>query len=71
MTPTSMPERADEFRKAYRRVRDEIGKVIVGHADIVHGVLTCLFVGGHASAGRRARPGQDAAGAHAQRRCST
>ena len=23
-------------------------KVIVGHTDIVHGVLTCLFVGGHA-----------------------
>src|SRR5262249_35924721 len=23
-------------------------KVIVGHSDIVHGVLTCLFVGGHA-----------------------
>ena len=26
----------------------EIGKVIVGHDEIVHGVLTCLFVGGHA-----------------------
>jgi MoxR-like ATPase len=29
-------------------VQKEIGKVIVGHTDIVHGVLTCLFVGGHA-----------------------
>jgi MoxR-like ATPase len=48
MTPTSMPERADEFRKAYRRVKDEIGKAIVGHHEIVDGVLTCLFVGGHA-----------------------
>ena len=44
----SMQERAQEFRKAYARVQDEIGKVIVGHTDIVHGVLTCLFVGGHA-----------------------
>lgn len=48
MTPSSMPERADEFRKAYRRVKDEIGKAIVGHSEIVDGVLTCLFVGGHA-----------------------
>ncbi|MGH7169850.1 MAG: AAA family ATPase [Gemmataceae bacterium] len=44
----SMQQRAEEFRKAYGRVQQEIGKVIVGHTDIVHGVLTCLFVGGHA-----------------------
>jgi MoxR-like ATPase len=43
-----MQERAEQFRKAYGRVHQEIGKVIVGHSDIVHGVLTCLFVGGHA-----------------------
>src|ERR1700693_3172000 len=45
---TSMQERAQAFRKAYARVQQEIGKVIVGHTAIVHGVLTCLFVGGHA-----------------------
>jgi MoxR-like ATPase len=44
----AMQERANEFRRAYGRVHREIGKVIVGHSDIVHGVLTCLFVGGHA-----------------------
>src|SRR5438445_8728588 len=44
----SMAERAEQFRQAYARVMAEIGKVIVGHTDIVHGVLTCLFVGGHA-----------------------
>src|SRR5579871_1308606 len=43
-----MHERADQFRQAYAKVQAEIGKVIVGHTDIVHGVLTCLFVGGHA-----------------------
>jgi len=43
-----MQQRAEDFRKAYARVEGEIGKVIVGHSDIVHGVLTCLFVGGHA-----------------------
>jgi MoxR-like ATPase len=43
-----MQERANEFRQAYSRLQQEIGKVIVGHTEIVHGVLTCLFVGGHA-----------------------
>jgi MoxR-like ATPase len=43
-----MQQRANEFRQAYNRVHQEISKVIVGHADIIHGVLTCLFVGGHA-----------------------
>src|SRR5919202_5399743 len=47
-TAPSMTERAEQFRQAYARVQAEIGKVIVGHAEIVHGVLTCLFVGGHA-----------------------
>src|SRR5438067_7360511 len=42
-----MQQQVNEFRQAYDRVLKEIGKVIVGHADIVHGVLTCLFVGGH------------------------
>src|SRR5262249_30918133 len=47
-TPESMEARAEEFRSAYDRVKGEIAKVIVGHDEIVHGVLTCLFVGGHA-----------------------
>jgi MoxR-like ATPase len=44
---TEMQERTDDFRKAYGRVHREIGKIIVGHSEIVHGVLACLFVGGH------------------------
>ncbi len=47
MNDTTIQERADQFRERYRQVREEIGKVIVGHEEIVHGVLTCLFVGGH------------------------
>ena len=43
----NMQQQAEEFRQRYTAVRNEIGKVIVGHDDIVHGVLTCLFVGGH------------------------
>src|SRR6185437_2889450 len=42
-----LPERAAQFRHAYDQAFKEISKVIVGHADIIHGVLTCLFVGGH------------------------
>jgi MoxR-like ATPase len=38
----------EAFRNDYRRVQAEIGKAIVGHSEIVDGVLTCLFVGGHA-----------------------
>src|SRR3954464_13744331 len=38
----------DGFRNDYRLIQREIGKAIVGHEEIVDGVLTCLFVGGHA-----------------------
>ncbi|MCA9211042.1 MAG: AAA family ATPase, partial [Planctomycetales bacterium] len=43
----SMQRQAEEFRERYTAVRNQIGRVIVGHDEIVHGVLTCLFVGGH------------------------
>lgn len=42
-----MQQQAEEFRNRYKVVRDEIGKTIVGHDEIVHGVLTSMFVGGH------------------------
>jgi MoxR-like ATPase len=38
----------DAFRKDWAAVRREIGKAIIGHEEIVDGVLTCLMVGGHA-----------------------
>jgi MoxR-like ATPase len=38
----------DQFRRDYRAVQGEIAKAIVGHEEIIDGVLTCLFVGGHA-----------------------
>lgn len=44
----TMQKRAEQFAQRYEAVRQQIGRVIVGHDDIVHGVLTCLFVGGHA-----------------------
>jgi MoxR-like ATPase len=36
------------FTADLRRLRDEIGKMIVGQETIVEGVLTCLLGGGHA-----------------------
>ena len=49
MNPSNEFEtQVQQFRKEYEQVYQEISKVIVGHAEIVHGVLTCLFVGGHA-----------------------
>lgn len=38
----------EEFRVKFKAVREEIGKAIVGHHEIVDGVLICLFTGGHA-----------------------
>jgi len=38
---------AQAFRDDFATLRDEIGKMIVGHEDVVEGVLVCLFAGGH------------------------
>lgn len=43
----AMQQQAEEFRNRYKAVKEQIGKIIVGHDDIVHGVLTAMFVGGH------------------------
>ena len=43
----AMQNQADEFRDRYNAVREMIGRVIVGHEDIVHGVLTAVLCGGH------------------------
>ncbi|MBI2195008.1 MAG: MoxR family ATPase [Planctomycetes bacterium] len=40
-------EQAVQFRKEFQALAAEIGKVIVGHQEIIDGVLTSLFVGGH------------------------
>src|SRR3954464_2660900 len=43
----SIEKRAAQFSERYQSVYKQLSRVIVGHNDIVHGVLTCLFVGGH------------------------
>ena len=43
----SIERRAELFAQRYGAVREQLSRVIVGHHDILHGILTCLFVGGH------------------------
>ncbi len=42
-----MARDAEQFRERYTTLKDQVGRVIVGHEDVLHSVLTCLFVGGH------------------------
>ncbi len=46
-TPAEVREKCDQFRSAYARLVNEIGKVLVGNAPVIDGVLTCLFAGGN------------------------
>ena len=39
---------AASFREDYATLRTEIAKSVVGHDEIVEGILVCLFAGGHA-----------------------
>jgi MoxR-like ATPase len=43
----SSNERVAEFRKTFARAEAEVGRVIVGHRDVIRKVLTALFAGGH------------------------
>jgi MoxR-like ATPase len=40
-------DQAQDFRKAFMTMHEEIGKRIVGNKDTIRKVLTCLFSGGH------------------------
>jgi len=37
----------ERFRTVFRRVRDEMGKMMVGQTEVVEGVLAAFFAGGH------------------------
>src|SRR5437879_4543282 len=47
MSTDAIKGELDQFRADFLRLRQEIGKVIVGHDDIVEGTLTALIAGGH------------------------
>ena len=44
---TDVEKLCSGFREMFQSLRAEVGKVIVGHTDIVDNVLICLFCGGH------------------------
>jgi len=44
----SLEAAIETFQSDYAVLRAEVGKAIVGHEEIVEGVLVCLFAGGHA-----------------------
>ncbi len=46
-TPAEVKAQCDAFRETFLRLRAEIGKVVVGHAEVVEGVLMSLFAGGN------------------------
>lgn len=40
-------EAADQFRETYGRIRDQVGRMMVGQDQVIEGVLTALMAGGH------------------------
>ncbi|HEU4537891.1 MAG TPA: MoxR family ATPase [Polyangiaceae bacterium] len=48
VTPPATRDDVARFGEEMKRLRDEIGKVIVGNREIVDGVLTCMLTGSHA-----------------------
>ena len=45
---TGVEAQVAQFGEDFQRVRTEIAKAIVGHGDLVEGLLICLLCGGHA-----------------------
>jgi MoxR-like ATPase len=38
---------AESFRTTYHRIKEQVGRIMVGQDEVVEGVLTALFAGGH------------------------
>jgi MoxR-like ATPase len=47
VAPEQLKEQLDRFREDFLRLRNEVGKVIVGQIDILDDTLTALIAGGH------------------------
>ena len=46
-TSDSARDAATRFIDTYETIRSEVGRMMVGQGEIVEGVLTALFAGGH------------------------
>jgi MoxR-like ATPase len=47
LSPANVEAQCRNFRQTFDSLRNEVGKVIVGHKDIIDDVLICLFCDGH------------------------
>jgi MoxR-like ATPase len=47
-TTPAVEAQVAEFKKNYTAIEAEIGKVIVGHRDVIAQTILCLMIGGHA-----------------------
>ena len=47
MDPNEIEAKAQAFREQYAKIKTEIAKAVVGHEEIVDGVLTGIFTGGN------------------------
>ncbi len=46
-TPAEVKEQCERFRATFQQLKGEIGKVVVGHHEVVEAVLMALFAGGN------------------------
>jgi MoxR-like ATPase len=42
-----VPAQVEQFTSTFRRVQEELAKMMVGQAEILEGVLVAFFAGGH------------------------
>ena len=47
MTTADSQQQVDQFRERFVRIKDELGRMIVGQDEIVEGVLVAFFAAGH------------------------
>src|SRR3954468_14511721 len=48
ISPANIEAHVADFKKRYQGIEAEIGKVIVGHREVVAQTILCLMIGGHA-----------------------
>ena len=46
--PTDIEAQVADFQSRYQSIESEVGKVIVGHKEVVAQTILCLMIGGHA-----------------------
>ena len=46
-TPAEVKDACEKFRATFAQLKSEVGKVVVGHSEVVEAVLISLFAGGN------------------------